>query len=91
MASLNCTHSFCTWCIKEWRKHNYTCPICRAFITNQVHCFAFDNVIDNLVNSLPEDVANSRRILVQQRAALERENRQIQDPVVQAGPGLQGI
>ncbi len=41
MKSLECSHSFHTYCINEWISYNtnsYQCPICRKeyYITNQV-------------------------------------------------------
>jgi hypothetical protein len=36
--ALNCTHSFCENCIKEWQISSNTCPICRS-ITEDDDCF----------------------------------------------------
>jgi hypothetical protein len=30
---LDCSHSFCIKCIREWNKQSQTCPICRLVIT----------------------------------------------------------
>lgn len=38
---LNCGHSFCAKCIKEWYYNNHTCPICRQpFQKNEI----YDNI-----------------------------------------------
>ena len=34
--SLNCGHTFCTFCMAQWRGERNNCPVCRTGITHQV-------------------------------------------------------
>ncbi|XP_034555181.1 E3 ubiquitin-protein ligase rnf8 isoform X2 [Notolabrus celidotus] len=66
---LNCAHSFCCFCIKQWRKKKDECPICRQAIQSQTRCLALDNCIDSMVENLSLDMKNRRQTLVSERKA----------------------
>ncbi|KAM3861035.1 E3 ubiquitin-protein ligase rnf8 [Diretmus argenteus] len=68
--TLNCAHSYCLHCIKEWRKRKDECPICRQVIHSQTRCLALDNCIDSMVDNLSLDMKARRQTLVTERKAV---------------------
>lgn len=36
--TLNCSHTYCKYCIERWRETNVDCPVCRSKIAFQVSC-----------------------------------------------------
>ncbi|XP_030577664.1 E3 ubiquitin-protein ligase rnf8 isoform X1 [Archocentrus centrarchus] len=71
---LNCAHSFCCYCIKQWRKKKDECPICRQAIQSQTRCLALDNCIDRMVENLSLDMKARRQTLI-----TERKDKQVLD------------
>lgn len=65
--TLGCAHSFCHYCIGQWRKRRDECPICRQPIQSQTRCLALDNCIDSMVENLSADVKARRRKLIAER------------------------
>ena len=39
--SVNCGHTFCHFCINEWKKKKANCPVCRADIKQSAACKVF--------------------------------------------------
>nr|XP_057941982.1 E3 ubiquitin-protein ligase rnf8 isoform X1 [Doryrhamphus excisus] len=68
---LNCAHSFCCYCIKQWCKKKKECPICRRAIKSQTRCLALDNCINSMVENLSLDMKARRKMLVAERKAAE--------------------
>lgn len=66
---LNCAHSFCSFCIGQWRKKKDECPICRQAIQSQTRCLALDNCINSMVENLSLDMKNRRQTLISERKA----------------------
>lgn len=66
-STLNCSHTFCLYCITVWKKKAGICPICRAPITSQCTSLVMDTFIDKLVENYPNDLKESRNILINQR------------------------
>ncbi|CAJ1077084.1 E3 ubiquitin-protein ligase rnf8 isoform X2 [Xyrichtys novacula] len=66
---LNCAHSFCCFCIKQWRKKKDECPICRQAIQSQTRCLALDNCINSMVENLSLDMKARRQTLISERKA----------------------
>lgn len=64
---LNCAHSFCCYCIKQWRNKKDECPICRQAIHSQTRCLALDNCIDRMVENLSLDMKARRQALITER------------------------
>ncbi|KFP45047.1 E3 ubiquitin-protein ligase RNF8 [Chlamydotis macqueenii] len=50
--TLNCAHSFCSYCINEWTKRKVECPICRQEIKSKTRSLVLDNCIDRMVEKL---------------------------------------
>ncbi|XP_037541489.1 E3 ubiquitin-protein ligase rnf8 isoform X1 [Nematolebias whitei] len=65
--NLNCSHSFCCYCINQWRKKKDECPICRQAIQSQSRCLALDNCIDRMVENLSLDMKTRRQTLITER------------------------
>nr|XP_040147746.1 E3 ubiquitin-protein ligase RNF8-like [Ictidomys tridecemlineatus] len=54
--TLNCAHSFCSYCINEWMKRKIECPICRKDIESKTHSLVLDNCINKMVDNLSSEV-----------------------------------
>ncbi|CAL9692603.1 unnamed protein product [Knipowitschia caucasica] len=65
--NLNCAHSFCKYCIQQWRKKKDQCPICSQAIVSQTRCLALDNCIDSMVENLSLELKRRRQELVNER------------------------
>ncbi|XP_023442003.1 E3 ubiquitin-protein ligase RNF8 isoform X2 [Dasypus novemcinctus] len=67
--TLNCAHSFCSYCINEWMKRKIECPICRKDIESKTHSLVLDNCINKMVDNLSSEVRERRNILIRERKA----------------------
>ncbi|ROL43035.1 E3 ubiquitin-protein ligase rnf8 [Anabarilius grahami] len=67
--TLNCAHSFCQHCIREWRKRKDKCPMCWQTITSQTRSLVLDNCIDRMVENLSADMRERRLGLINERKA----------------------
>ncbi|KAF7254737.1 E3 ubiquitin-protein ligase RNF8 [Varanus komodoensis] len=65
--TLNCAHSFCSYCINEWMKRKLECPICRGTILSKTRSLVLDNCIDRMVENLDADTKHRRLSLIQER------------------------
>ncbi|XP_066474727.1 E3 ubiquitin-protein ligase RNF8 isoform X2 [Tiliqua scincoides] len=70
--TLNCAHSFCSYCINEWTKRKLECPICRGKISSKTRSLVLDNCIDRMVENLDVETKHRRLTLIQERKG-ERE------------------
>lgn len=67
--TLNCAHSFCSFCISEWMKRKVECPICRKDIESRTNSLVLDNCISKMVERLSSDVKERRSVLIRERRA----------------------
>lgn len=67
--TLNCAHSFCSYCINEWMKRKTECPMCRKDIKSKTHSLVLDNCIDKMVDKLNSEVKERRIDLIRERKA----------------------
>ncbi|KAM4835501.1 E3 ubiquitin-protein ligase RNF8 isoform 2-T2 [Thomomys bottae] len=67
--TLNCAHSFCSYCINEWMKRKTECPICRQDIKSKTYSLVLDNCINKMVVSLSSEVKERRVVLIRERRA----------------------
>uniref|UniRef100_A0A8D2BHC3 E3 ubiquitin-protein ligase RNF8 n=1 Tax=Sus scrofa TaxID=9823 RepID=A0A8D2BHC3_PIG len=67
--TLNCAHSFCSYCINEWMKRKVECPICRKDIKSKTHSLVLDNCINKMVDNLSSEVKERRVVLIKERKA----------------------
>ncbi|NWR70966.1 RNF8 ligase, partial [Centropus unirufus] len=65
--TLNCAHSFCSYCIDEWMKRKVECPICRQEIQSKTRSLVLDNCIDRMVEKLDVKMKEHRLTLIKQR------------------------
>ncbi|XP_034283936.2 E3 ubiquitin-protein ligase RNF8 isoform X2 [Pantherophis guttatus] len=65
--TLNCAHSFCSYCIDEWMKRKVECPICRGTILSKTRSLVLDNCIDRMVENLDAETKRRRLSLIQER------------------------
>ncbi|KAJ7340946.1 hypothetical protein JRQ81_004233 [Phrynocephalus forsythii] len=65
--TLNCAHSFCSYCISEWMKRRLECPICRRIIISKTRSLVLDNCIDRMVENLDDETKCHRLSLIQER------------------------
>ncbi|XP_051043054.1 E3 ubiquitin-protein ligase RNF8 [Phodopus roborovskii] len=67
--TLNCAHSFCSFCISEWMKRKLECPICRKDIESRTHSLVLDNCVNKMVDNLSSEVKERRNNLLRERKA----------------------
>nr|XP_020741427.1 E3 ubiquitin-protein ligase RNF8 isoform X1 [Odocoileus virginianus texanus] len=65
--TLNCAHSFCSYCINEWMKRKVECPICRKDIKSKTRSLVLDNCISKMVDNLNSEVKERRIVLIRER------------------------
>ncbi|CAM5102248.1 unnamed protein product [Eretmochelys imbricata] len=65
--TLNCAHSFCSYCINEWMKRKVECPICRREIQSKTRSLVLDNCIDRMVENLNLEMKEHRLALIRER------------------------
>ncbi|XP_049867959.1 E3 ubiquitin-protein ligase RNF8-like isoform X2 [Pectinophora gossypiella] len=65
--TLNCSHTFCIYCITMWKKKKKDCPICRAPITSECKSLVLDSFIEKMVQNLTEDTKKKREELLKSR------------------------
>ncbi|XP_042749334.1 E3 ubiquitin-protein ligase RNF8 isoform X1 [Lagopus leucura] len=65
--TLNCAHSFCSYCIDEWTKRKVECPICRQEIKSKTRSLVLDNCIDRMVENLDVEMKEHRLTLIRER------------------------
>ncbi|NXA07590.1 RNF8 ligase, partial [Sapayoa aenigma] len=65
--TLNCAHSFCSYCINEWTKRGVECPICRQEIKSKTRSLVLDNCIDRMVEKLDVKMKEHRLTLIRER------------------------
>ena len=46
--SINCGHTFCHYCIHEWKKKKSNCPVCRMDIKQMAQCKVLDEYTDKV-------------------------------------------
>ncbi|XP_050565601.1 E3 ubiquitin-protein ligase RNF8 isoform X6 [Cygnus atratus] len=77
--TLNCAHSFCSYCINEWTKRKVECPICRQEIKSKTRSLVLDNCIDRMVENLDVEMKEHRLSLIRERKG-EREMEGVGEP-----------
>ncbi|CAH1099538.1 unnamed protein product [Psylliodes chrysocephalus] len=72
--TLNCSHTFCKFCIEKWKAKQSVCPICRAKITSLNPTLVLDNVIEKVVKSFSKDDKEHRKKIIEERKNEESGN-----------------
>ncbi|CAB3223537.1 unnamed protein product [Arctia plantaginis] len=68
---LNCSHTFCKYCITMWKKKKKDCPICRAPIESECKSLVLDTFIEKMVQNLSEEMKEKRKNILKDREAEE--------------------
>merc|ERR1712087_899353 len=58
--NLNCAHTFCSFCLQEWKKTREICPYCSEKINSESRCLAVDSYIDRVVVHLGNGISQGR-------------------------------
>ncbi|XP_045131729.1 E3 ubiquitin-protein ligase RNF8-like isoform X2 [Portunus trituberculatus] len=66
---LNCSHTFCKYCIDRWKKNKNECPNCRLPIKSESKSLVVDNFIEKIVPTLSEEMKKKRMQMVAERNA----------------------
>ncbi|XP_018567893.1 E3 ubiquitin-protein ligase CHFR-like isoform X2 [Anoplophora glabripennis] len=69
--TLNCSHTFCKYCIRMWNKNKSDCPICRTKITSMTSTIVLDNVIEKVIETSNEEIKQHRRSVLEERRKQE--------------------
>ncbi|CAH0714378.1 unnamed protein product, partial [Brenthis ino] len=69
--TLNCSHSFCKYCINMWKKKKKDCPICRTPITSECKSLVLDSFIEKMVESLTPEMKQKRQDMLDARKEVE--------------------
>ena len=65
--TLNCTHSFCAFCIDEWMKRKKNCPVCRTPVTSQARAIVLDSYIEKMVSCFSDEMKERREQIIKER------------------------
>lgn len=72
--TLTCSHTFCKFCIEEWKKNKSTCPICRKEFSIVSPTLVLDNFIAKIMNTRSSDLKETRKLLIKQREEISDNN-----------------
>ncbi|XP_058793289.1 LOW QUALITY PROTEIN: E3 ubiquitin-protein ligase RNF8-like, partial [Phymastichus coffea] len=64
--TLNCSHTFCWFCIDSWIKRKRECPNCRSTVISLTRSLVVDNFIEKMVESLTPEQIEKRRKLIEE-------------------------
>ncbi|KAL0272444.1 UNVERIFIED_CONTAM: hypothetical protein PYX00_005407 [Menopon gallinae] len=87
--TLNCSHTFCKYCIETWKKKKKNCPICRKKITSENRLLVIDNYIDRMVENLSDEFKARRKIVIAERSEDVPEKKQKTTPKVSGASSIQ--
>ncbi|XP_073948999.1 uncharacterized protein [Choristoneura fumiferana] len=73
--TLNCSHTFCKYCIDKWKKNKRECPICRTSITSECKSIVLDSLIERM-SQTSEETKQKREHILKAREELEAEQLQ---------------
>lgn len=71
--TLNCAHTFCQYCIMEWRAIRDICPVCRKPIETVTRSLVLDNYIDKVLENLSKERQEVRKKLIEERKQLVKD------------------
>ncbi|KAL8618343.1 hypothetical protein ACOMHN_047415 [Nucella lapillus] len=83
--SLNCSHAFCSLCLRQWLAVKKECPNCRSPVTSQMRSIVMDNYIDRMVEQLSADMKQRRTQMVAERKEAEKKLEEAEN-TSKAGP-----
>merc|ERR1712173_195066 len=72
--SINCGHTFCHYCIYQWKKKKSNCPVCRTDIKQIVQCKVVDEYTDKMFEQfVGEGGKVARQSLKEERIKIRKE------------------
>jgi len=72
--SINCGHTFCGFCIEQWKKKKNNCPVCRADITQQADVKVLDEYVDKVYEQfVGEGGKQQRKLLKEEREKAKKD------------------
>jgi len=72
--SINCGHTFCHYCIHEWKKKKPNCPVCRTDIKQMAQCKVLDDYTDKVYEQFVSEGGKlARASLKEERAKVKAE------------------
>lgn len=72
--SINCGHTFCSFCIGQWKKKKNNCPVCRADITQQADVKVLDEYVDKVYEQfVGEGGKQQRKVLKEEREKAKKD------------------
>jgi len=72
--AINCGHTFCNYCISEWKKKKNNCPVCRTDIKQSVQCKVLDEYADKLYDQFVSEGGKvQRNALKEERSNIKKE------------------
>jgi len=72
--AINCGHTFCNYCISEWKKKKANCPVCRTDIKQSVQCKVLDEYADKLYDQFVSEGGKvQRNALKEERSKIKKE------------------
>ncbi|OXA60083.1 uncharacterized protein LOC110844542 isoform X2 [Folsomia candida] len=66
-AVIDCGHTFCSYCINEWKKEKKECPICRKPIIICTKHVEMQNFVTKIHTMMSQDIQDKRNELVSER------------------------
>ena len=69
--TINCGHTFCEFCLREWQKKKSNCPLCRTDIKHKVAVRILDEFTDKLYQQLTNEDGLEERASLKLRRDLE--------------------
>ncbi|CAH1407425.1 unnamed protein product [Nezara viridula] len=67
--ALNCRHTFCRFCLIEWKKKKKECPVCRTKIKTETRPLVIDSFIDKLADTIGGELKTRRLEVKEERTA----------------------
>nr|XP_039249573.1 E3 ubiquitin-protein ligase RNF8-like [Styela clava] len=71
--TLNCAHTFCEYCINEWKNVNSICPVCRQPILTLTQSLVLDNYISKALEGISPVLKEKREKIIEERKKIESE------------------
>ncbi|XP_042912083.1 uncharacterized protein [Parasteatoda tepidariorum] len=72
--TLGCSHTFCKFCISEWKEQKGECPMCRASIKTEIPCLFLDNFISKAVEQIDPASVVKRLEIIKCREEEQKKN-----------------
>ena len=69
---LNCSHTFCSYCINQWKRRTNWCPICRTSITARNPIGKLDSFIIKFARRVGEDAEKKRLETIKEREGKQK-------------------